>query len=86
VDVGVEVVHLDPVGVDVVRPGDEPERVESFPRKQAFWNVSFGSGQTSWPRMAGLSGGRLYAEAGTLAAGASIGINASAVAAVALAR
>ena len=64
----------------------KPSASESFPRKQAFWNVSFGSGQTSFPRIAGLSGGRLDAEAGTLANGASIGINASAVAAVALAR
>src|SRR5215210_5386838 len=64
----------------------KPSASESLPRKQAAWNVSFGSGQTSWPRMAGPSPGGLYAEAGALAGTESIGIMARAVAAAALAR
>src|SRR5215212_8765001 len=64
----------------------KPSASESFPRKQAAWNVSFGSGQTSCPRTAGLRPGGLYAEAGALAGADSIGIMARAVAAAALAR
>src|SRR5690348_2615712 len=51
-----------------------PSASESFPRKQAAWNVSFGSGQTSWPRTTGLTAGGLNAETGTLDGADRVGI------------
>src|SRR4051794_19095238 len=47
----------------------KPSASESLPRKQAAWNVSFGSGQTSWPRTTGFVPGALYADTGAVTEG-----------------